>query len=517
MYLDKDVCYRALLTRDARFDGKFFVAVKTTGVYCRPICPAQTPKRLHIEFMPSAAAAQEAGFRPCLRCRPETTPDLAAWHGTSATVSRAMALIEAGALNDGNVEDLAYRLGLGERQLRRLFQHHIGASPRAVAQTRRVLLAKQLISDTDLTLVQVAYAAGFGSVRRFNDTFRKLYGRPPGTLRRAGSSAGVATSVITITLSYKPPYDWRAMLDFLAARAIPRVEYVDQGSYARTISLDGARGTIHVRRGASAGAAECLVATIRFPVISALPIIIGRIRKIFDLSADPAAIDAHLSGDAVLAQLVERRPGLRVPGAWDGFELAVRAILGQQVSVSAATKLAGKLVGAYGTPFRTPDDAGTECPSYVFPAPWQLASGDLAKAIGMPRARAEAISSLARALQETPNLLNPGQNTDDTMLQLIAIPGIGEWTAQYIAMRALSDPDAFPAADVGLLRAFSPEKRAASSELLARAEAWRPWRAYGALHLWAAGSAASDLAKEERNEVVARPHSLPNRDAVARL
>ena len=297
MHLDREACYRALLTRDARFDGRFYVAVRTTGIYCRPICPARAPKLENIVFVPSAAAAQAAGFRPCLRCRPETSPDIAAWHGTSTTVSRAVALIAAGALNDNSVDGLATRLGMGERQLRRLFQKHLGASPNAVAQTRRSLFAKQLLTDTRLSMTEVALASGFGSVRRFNDTFQKLYGRAPRTLRRDGAMTQTPASAVTLTLAYRPPFDWPAIVGFLTMRAIPGVEEVRPDRYSRTISLGDVHGTIVVRQADPRHNPHALLATIRYPDVTALPAIVDRIRRIFDLGADPTIIAEHLSAD----------------------------------------------------------------------------------------------------------------------------------------------------------------------------------------------------------------------------
>jgi AraC family transcriptional regulator of adaptative response / DNA-3-methyladenine glycosylase II len=486
MHLDRDACYRAVLTRDARFDGRFFTAVKTTRIYCRPICPARPPKLENVVFLPSAAAAHAAGFRPCLRCRPETSPQTGAWHGTCSTVSRGVALIASGALAEDDVSGLAGRLGIGERQLRRLFRKHLGASPKAVAQTRRVLLAKQLITDTSLAMTDIAEAAGFGSLRRYNDTFRKLYGRPPSTLRRsvlAGSPTGPS---ITVTLAYRPPHDFAALLGFLATRAIPGIEHVSSDGYARSITLDTAAGviagTIEIRPGVNA-----LHATIRFPKISALPVIVERIRRIFDLGADPIVIAAHLSADPQLAPLVAARPGLRVPGAWDGFELAVRGILGQQISVAAATRLAAKLVASFGT--RLPPDAAADHLTHVFPAPGMLADVDIAAALGMPRARGRAISAVAAAAAADRLLFAPCPDLALAVSRLKSLEGIGEWTAQYIAMRAMREPDAFPAADIGLLRALAtPAGRPTPAELLARAEHWRPWRAYAALHLWSAGT-----------------------------
>jgi AraC family transcriptional regulator of adaptative response / DNA-3-methyladenine glycosylase II len=477
MHLDRDACYRAVLTRDARFDGRFFTAVKTTGIYCRSICPARPPKLENILFLPSAAAAHAAGFRPCLRCRPETAPQTGAWNGTCSTVARGVALIASGALAADDVDGLASRLGVGERQLRRLFRKHLGASPTAVAQTTRVLFAKQLITDTALKMTDIAQAAGFGSLRRYNDTFLKLYGRPPSTLRR-GTSTDPA---ITLTLAYRPPHDFAAMLAFLAARSIPGIEHVTADGYARTIALDRHAGTIEIRPGVNA-----LRATIRFPLISALPVIVERIRRIFDLGADPIIIAAHLSADPHLAPLVAARPGLRVPGAWDGFELAVRGILGQQISVAAATRLAGKLVAAFGT--QLPAEAVTENLTHVFPAPTRLADADIAATLGMPRARGRAIAAVAAAAAADRLLFAPCPDLAQAVSRLKSLAGIGDWTAQYIAMRALREPDAFPAGDIGLLRALATDAgRPTPAELLARAESWRPWRAYAALHLWSSG------------------------------
>ena len=479
--LARDTCYRALQSRDSRFDGRFFVAVRTTGIYCRPICPARCPKLANIEFHPSAAAAQEAGFRPCLRCRPECAPDLAGWRATSRTVSRALALIGDGALDGGDVDALAARLGIGERQLRRLFDKHLGASPIAVAQTRRVLLAKQLLHETRMKMVDVAFAAGFGSLRRFNEAFRRLYGRSPSALRRESSSCATACTDITLTLSYAAPYDWPAMLEFFAARAIPGVECVEGDRYRRSIDVNGCHGTIEV---APLPRRHALAATIRFADLRALPAIIGRIRSVFDLGSDVTAITAQLAEDPGLAPLVAARPGLRVPGAWDPFELAVRAVLGQQITVTAARNLAAQLVAAHGEPLASGPHEGI---TTVFPRPERLAVADLA--LGMPRARIAALRGIAAAAAADPRLFDGDGDLDAKIARLRALPGIGEWTAHYIAMRALREPDAFPAADIGLLRAMTGCDRArpTPAALLARAERWRPWRAYAAQHLWSAG------------------------------
>ncbi len=494
MDLDQDACYRAVVTRDARFDGRFFGGVKTTGIYCRPVCPAATPKRRNMTFYPTAAAAEEAGFRPCLRCRPETAPDMGAWRGSSNTVNRALALIEHGALDDGgDVAALADRLGVGERQLRRLFRQHLGAAPVSVAQTRRVHLAKQLLHETRLPMAEVALAAGFGSIRRFNEAFLALFGRPPTALRRDAAQEASAgpDGVLSLRLRYRPPYDWDAMLAFLAARAVPGLELVEDGTYARVIDLDGALGAVRVSK---APGADALVAAVRFPRLSALPTIIARLRRVFDLTADPQAINAHLSQDPALAALVAARPGLRAPGGWDGFELALRAILGQQVSVGAAIALAGKLVAAHGEP--APLSAtGDARLTHAFPRPSVLAEADIR--IGMPGARARSISALAAAVAADPNLLGLNRSLEDAVARLKSLPGVGEWTAQYIALRGMREPDAFPPADVGLMRAMAgPDGvRPTATELLARAEAWRPWRAYAAQHLWTSAPTATETGK----------------------
>jgi AraC family transcriptional regulator of adaptative response / DNA-3-methyladenine glycosylase II len=493
MDLDADACYRAIATRDARFDGRLFIAVKSTGIYCRPICPARTPKRENLAFYPSAAAAQEAGYRPCLRCRPESAPDLGVWRGTSNTVSRALALIEKGGLDGTDVEALAERLGVGERQLRRLFRRHVGASPVAVAQTRRVLLAKHLIHETRLPMSEVALAAGFGSIRRFNETFRQLFGRAPSTLRRGTGAASVGPAgEVAILLPYRPPYDWPAMLAFLRARAIPGVEVVARDGYTRTIEVAGALGTVAVQPAAG----HSLRATIRFPQLSALPTIVARLRRVFDLIADPEVIGAHLSEDPRLAPLVAARPGLRVAGAWDGFELAVRALLGQQITVAGAATLAGRLVAAHGKPL--PVGEGL---SHVFPGAEWLADADLSS-LGLTRARAAALGSLARAVVADPQIFGPRRSLEEAIVKLRALPGIGEWTAQYIAMREMREPDAFPAADLGLMRAMADRKgrRPTPVALLARAERWRPWRAYAAQHLWAAQGMSYDRGEAPRDD-----------------
>lgn len=499
MELDPAVCYRAVQARDARYDGRFFTCVKTTGIYCRPICPARPPKLENCVFVPTAAAAQEAGFRPCLRCRPESSPELDTWRGTSATVSRALKLIEGGALDEGDVGALADRLEIGARQLRRLFRRHIGAAPITVAQTRRILLAKQLIHQTDLPMIDVALASGFGSVRRFNEAFQRLYDRPPSAIRRR-AAGGSAAPEISILLPYRPPYDWKAIISFLEARAIAGVEVVTRGCYSRVIEFDDAVGSIHVRH---APEQASLHVTVRFGRLNVLPTIIARIRRQFDLGADPAAIAAALSCDPMLAPLVLARPGLRVPGAWDGFEIAVRAVLGQQITVKTATRLAGRVVSALGTKLSEPlNSSGL---THVFPQPERFNVRALAR-LGMPRARAISLARVADAAVGDQRLFEPRRDLAEAVARLRDLPGVGEWTAQYIAMRAMGECDAFLAADVGLQKRLNKfGRRPTAAELLARAERWRPWRAYAMLHLWTADTnfGRSSSRKESYNALTA--------------
>jgi AraC family transcriptional regulator, regulatory protein of adaptative response / DNA-3-methyladenine glycosylase II len=481
MDLNPVVCYRAVQARDARYDGRFFTCVKTTGIYCRPICPARPPKLENCFFVLSAAAAQAAGFRPCLRCRPESSPELDAWRGTESTVSRALKLIESGALDEGDIESLADRLDIGARQLRRLFRRHLGAAPITVAQTRRVLLAKQLLHQTDLSMIDVALASGFGSVRRFNETFQRLYLRPPSQLRRRATAT--LSAELSILLPYRPPYDWSAMICFLAARAIGGVEIIELGSYGRVVEFGDAVGSIQVTH---APEDNSLKVTVRFPHLNILPALIARVRRQFDLGADPSAIATALSGDELLKSLVLARPGLRVPGAWDGFEIAVRAVLGQQISVMGATRLVSRVVAALGD--QVGDRMGVPGLTHVFPRPERFQLGALA-GLGMTKARADSLVGIAKAVLADPCLFQPRCDLAQAVAELRQLPGIGEWTAQYIAMRALGESDAFLAADVGVLRKLAVRGRRPSiSETLRRAESWRPWRAYALVHLWMADS-----------------------------
>lgn len=472
MELDWRVCSRARLSRDARFDGKFFIGVITSHVYCRSICPAPTAKEKNVRYYPTAAAAAEAGFRPCLRCRPECSPGTPAWIGTPNTVSRALRLISECGLEDGGVEALAERLGVGSRHLRRLFLQHLGATPSAVAHTRRLHFAKKLIDETTLPMNQVAMAAGFGCVRRFNAAIRRVYHRTPSQIRHlVRQKTATPENEYFFRLRYRPPYDWRGMLAFLKPRATPGVEEVTQVGYRRTIFVNGVTGHFEISLDE---AKHALAVRVQFGDPRSLFFIIERIRAMFDLNADWAAIVGSLRSDPVLGKPVEAEPGLRVPGCWNGFELATRAILGQQITVKGATALAGRLVKAFGQPFTAANL------THIFPLPEVLVDANLAS-IGMPAARAETIRFLARAVCSGQVRFEGIVDTDACLAHLSEIPGIGQWTAQYVAMRALGEPDAFPSGDLGLLRALDVSS---SRELERRAEAWRPWRAYASMYLW---------------------------------
>lgn len=481
MELDHQSCYAAIKSRDARFDGRFFTAVLTTGIYCRPVCPAIIPRSENTQFFISAAAAEEAGFRPCLRCRPESSPGTPDWQGPSSTVSRALRLISEGILDEAGVDEVAHRLNIGTRQLRRLFAKHLGVPPIAVAQTRRIHFAKKLITETTLPMSEVAFCAGFSSIRRFNEAIRSAYGRSPTELRRARppGQSNSADSNLHLKLSYRPPYDWLSLIQFLQARAIPEIELVEKDRYRRTAQIGEAAGIIEVQ---PIKGKQQLLLTVPLDLSKGLMQISERIRNLFDLGADPMAITNHLEQDNSMVELVQSYPGLRVPGAWDGFEIAVRAILGQQVSVKAATTLAGRLVRAYGEPIQT---ASEDELVYLFPGPERLAQAELSE-IGLMPKRAEALRALARAVRDGDLVLGTATGLEEAIERLTALPGIGPWTAHYIAMRVLGEPDAFPAGDLGLRRAAAAKGTTTLTEaqLWQRAEVWRPWRAYAAMYLW---------------------------------
>lgn len=475
MHLDRRACDRARRSRDARFDGRFFIAVKTTRIYCRPICPARTPKDENIVYFPSAAAAEAAGYRPCLRCRPEAAPGTPAWHGTSAVVSRGLKLIGDGALDGGSVEALAGRLGVTGRHLRRLFLQHLGATPLDVATTRRLHFAKKLIDETALPMSHVAAASGFGSVRRFNGQIQRVYSRTPTQLRTlAGRLVFADPKRYQFRLAYRPPYDWETVLAFLRARATPGVEAVDDSSYRRTIAVDAKTGTIAVSCDVSR---HSLVLDVRFPDPGRLLFVVERIRRMFDLGADPLVIAEHLGADPLLRTRLDAHPGIRVPGTWDGFEVAVRAVIGQQISVAAATTMAGRLAEMFGTQVTAEDSARLE---RLFPTPSQLATAPVER-VGLIAARADTIRRLARETLEGRLVFD----RSDAIPALRSITGIGEWTAGYVAMRALGEPDAFLAGDLVLCRAAGGLARRELDQL---AESWRPWRAYAVMLLWQGAS-----------------------------
>jgi len=474
MALDRQTCYRALLARDRRFDGRFVTAVTSTRIYCRPVCPTRPPKPENCVFLPTPAAAQALGFRPCLRCRPEAAPATAAWAGTQATVTRALRLIAEGAVAGDRVTGLAARLGVGDRHLRRLFRRHLGAAPAEVAHTRRLLFAKALVSETSMPLAQVAHAAGYGSVRRFNAAFRGVYARPPRALRRAAAPA--PAPALRLALPAAEPCDAAAVFAFLAARAVPGVEQAGPAFYRRTLAVEGARAVVEV-----APAPGGLAARVAIDDPGRLMAVVHRLHRLFDLDADSRTIDAHLGRDPVLGPLVAARPGLRVPGAVDGFEIAVRAIVGQQVSVKAAQVVLARLAARFGRPL---PGAAQDGPALLFPSPADLADAPIEEA-GVIRSRAAAIRAVAAALADRTLALDAGTDPGQARAALLAVPGIGPWTAAYIAMRALGDPDAFPLADAGLRRGFAlAGGRGGAAGLAAAAEGWRPWRAYAALHLW---------------------------------
>jgi len=487
---------RARRTRDARFDGRFFIAVTTTGIYCRPVCPAPSPHERHVRYFDSAAAASEAGFRPCLRCRPEVAPGSPAWLGTPATVQRALRLIDAGVSEGIRVSDLAAALGMGPRHLHRLFLQHLGASPLGVIQTRRLHFAKQLVDGTSLSFAEVAHASGFGSIRRFNAAVRQTWDRTPSALRK-DCAATRGDTPFEFRLGYRPPYDWDAMMRFLAARAVPGLERAAGGGYARTIEIQGQTGGIEVHHDRPRHALRLVVRTTAPRVLYAL---VRRVRRMFDLDADIGGIVAHLRRDPLLAPRVIRSLGLRVPGSWDGFELAVRAIAGQQCSVAAARTLVGRIVETYGAPI----DAGDGL-THLFPAPRALAEAPL-EALGLMPARAAAIRALAAAVIGGSLPLDGDVDATAVRTALTALPGIGPWTAEYVAMRSLGDPDAFPVGDLALARAAGLDGRALAS----RSEAWRPWRAYAALHLWMGES------HDDHDDARTRGHREPRRMAPTR-
>jgi AraC family transcriptional regulator of adaptative response / DNA-3-methyladenine glycosylase II len=496
MLLDRESCTRALEARDVRFDGVFFVGIASTGIYCRPICPARATLRKNRRFFDNAAAAERAGFRPCLRCRPELAPGRARVDAVPRLAQSAALRIAAGALNGHSVDRLARELGVSGRQLRRALQQELGVTPIELAQTHRLLLAKQLLTDTRLPITQVAYASGFQSLRRFNALFRARYRLNPDGLRRqrsarqASAARGNASAVerpdgVSLALSYRPPLAWDALLGFLGARATPGVESVDGDGYARTVCVDGHAGVISVRRPETLhvyrGKAEALPVLHLEVSASLMPVLMqvsALVRRLFDLDAEPSRIGAHLSTSGLGPGSATHR-GLRVPGCTDGFELAVRAVLGQQVSVKGATTLMGRLTATFGQTLATDHPRLT----HVAATADRVAGASLPaiRAIGLPAARAATVHALATRVADGTLRLAPEADVRALGLELREIPGIGDWTAEYIIMRAVHWPDAFPASDLVLRRAAG---NLTAARLIKTAERWRPWRAYAAMHLW---------------------------------
>ncbi len=483
--LDRSALDRARISRDARFDGRFFIAVTSTGIYCRPICPSPTSKNTNVRYYATAAAAAEAGFRPCLRCRPEAAPGTPGWLGTSAVVRRALRLIQEGALDEISVDELAARIGIGARHLHRLFTKHVGASPIAVAQTRRLHFAKRLLDETDLPITQIALASGFGSLRRFNYTFQQTYNRAPRDIRRQrrGGIAAADADEVVLRLSFRPPYDWQQVRDFLGARAVPGVERVDERGYARTVKSEAGQAIVCVR---ALDRDDALELRVRGAAPTMLFQISSTARRMFDLAADPARIVAAFKTDDLLAPLVKRRPGLRIPGAWDAFECAVRALLGEHVDATTARTLAARLVARSGAPISEAVDGLT----HFFPTPHTLATVDLG-GLGLTASRAAAIRALACATCE--GKVDFAAGVEEVAAALGSLSGFDDGAAQYVALCALGEPDAFPRADLIVRRmAGSQRKPLTVRELDARMEAWRPWRGYALIHLWQAAEHEHD-------------------------
>jgi AraC family transcriptional regulator of adaptative response / DNA-3-methyladenine glycosylase II len=469
---DFERCYRFMQSRDPRYDGFFVVAVTSTGVYCRPSCPARLPSRRNVRLFRTAAAAHGEGFRACKRCDPDAAPGSPAWNRRADVAGRAMRLIAEGAVDRHGVGGLAARLHFSERQLGRILQSEVGAGPAALARAQRAQSARTLIETTELPFAQVAVGAGFGSVRQFNDTLRSVYGRSPTELRARARRAPAATGTLELRLPCREPFDGDSLLGFLQMRAVPGVEHVDGGTYTRTLRLDrgGAvaaltpkPGGVHLR--------------LRLDDLRDLTAAVARCRRLLDLDADPVAVSSQLGEDALLGSLVRARPGLRVPGCVDGFELAVRAIVGQQVSVAGARTVLGRLAEAHGEPLAHHTDPAGPRLARRFPTPDALAAADPAS-FPFPRTRAMALIELARRTAAGELVLDAGADPDEARELLTGIPGVGPWTAGYVAMRALGDPDVFLPGDVGIRHALTRLGGTPDDA------AWRPWRSYAVMHLW---------------------------------
>ncbi len=467
--LDANVGYQAVLTHDPRFDGVFFVGVSSTRIYCRNVCRAKTPQRKNCTFYPSAAAAEQAGFRPCLLCRPELAPGNARVDSIGRLAAAIATRLEDGTFMKQRFEDLAQELGVSDRHLRRVVQQEFGVSPIELAQTQRLLLAKRLLTDTALPIVDVAYASGFASLRRFNALFQDRYRLNPMQLRKT-KTAIMAQDEIACELAYRPPLDWQALLSYLAGRAIAGVETVEGDRYSRTVCLGQQHGWLSVEPHKGKNALRVKLSLSLVPVL--LPVL-ARVKALFDLTAEPQQIAAHLGSLAL------HHPGLRVPGAFDSFEIAVRTILGQQVSVKAATTLMSRFVQCFGEPIETPFPTLT----HLTPTAERVAQADIAEiaSLGILVTRAKTIVALARAISERTLSLTAGRPVEQTIAQLQELPGIGPWTAHYIAMRVLADPDVFLPNDLGIQKALGENNL---KRMLAIAAPWQPWRSYATLHLW---------------------------------
>ena len=484
--IDPAICWQAIYSRDRRFDGRFFAGVLTSGVYCRPICPVPLRKPANVRWYPSAASAEGAGFRPCRRCRPDASPGTPAWLGTSGVVSRALKLISEGALDSGDVEVLAERVGLGSRHLRRLFVQHLGASPIRIAGTRRVHFARNLLDQTDLPITKVASYSGFKSIRQFNHAMRTTFDMSPSELRklRSGAATSPQRGGIALHLPYRPPFDWHTLIRFLQAHATPGVEVVEDDCYRRTIEMHGQVGEIEVRPEPDE---PLLRVRVKLPSYEQLMLVVERVRRIFDLGADPLQITNHLAQDSRLVEMLQARPGLRVPGVWDPFELALRAVLGQQLTFVDTKSVIARLVRTFGKPIKCAVPSLT----HLFPRPEILTTANLS-GIGIPPDRAETLRALAWAACEGKLNATACRSLDDIISGLCAIPGMGRRRANYIAMRAFGEPDAFPSSDLGLRRVLTGNRTSPSEDqFLKRAENWRPWRAYAAIYLSAADMARS--------------------------
>ena len=471
--LDEDLCYRAVSSRDPRFDGAFVTAVTSTGIYCRPSCPATTPRRRNVRFYRTSAAAQGAGFRACRRCLPDATPGSPEWNVRADLVGRAMRLIADGVVDRDGVSGLAARLGYSERHVHRQLLGEVGAGPQALARAQRAQTARLLLETTELPVSDVAFAAGFASIRQFNDTVRTVFASTPGDLRRSrpgrtltGPAAG---GVLTLRLPYREPFAAPALFAFLGARAVPGVEETVEGTYRRALALPHGGAVVELTP-----ADRHVWARLRLADLRDLGSAVQRCRRLLDLDADPAAVDAHLGADPLLSARVAAVPGRRVPGAVDGVELAVRAVLGQQVSVAGARTLAGRLTARFGEPLEVADGGLTR----RFPAPAALAAADPAE-LPLPKARARALTALAGRLADGSLPLDPGVDRDATEAALRALPGLGPWTAAYVRMRALGDPDVLLLTDLAVRRALSAVGAEGSDF-----RRWRPWRSYATLHLW---------------------------------